>query len=174
MDEPNLFSQKEIDKFRRIKKAKDFVRTKTLLERDPIEPKRINTLIDIGNKMRMEQNKAEKKYEDKIYEINKKGIELARQYTLADSKKIKKEDKIMRLADIIGIGKTGGDEDKKQMKNKHIYYAKKYKIPFDECGVRCTYDDLLKAIRRYEESNLEKIMKDGYDKKTGELGMYIQ
>jgi hypothetical protein len=174
MDEANLFSQEEIDKFRRTRKPKDIVRTKALLERDPIEPKRMNTLIDIGNRVRMEQNKAEKIYEDKLYEIRKKGIELARQYKLADAKKIKKEDKIMRPTDVIGIGKTGGMEDKTEIKNKHLHYAKKYKIPFEENGLRRTYDDLLKAIRRYEEANIYHIMKAGHDKKTGELGMFIQ
>jgi len=174
MDEPNLFSQEEIDKFRRTRKPKDVVRTKALLERQPIEPKKMKPLIEIGRRLQMEQDKAQRQYEDKLYEIRKKGIELARQYKLKDAKKTKEEEKIMRPSDIIGIGKTGGKEDKKEVKNKHLHYAKKYGIPFEKDGVRRTYEDLLRAIKAYEEANIYNIIKRGLDSKTGEYGMYIQ
>lgn len=173
MDEIDLFTQEEIDKFRRTRKPKDIVKTKALLERDPIEPKRSKTLLEIGKRIQLEQDKAEKQYEEKLYQIRKKGIDLMRQYK--SKKDIKKEQKIMRPSDIIGIGKTGtADEDKPEIKNKHIHYAKKYGIPFEVAGVKRTYDDLLKAIRAYEEANLYNIMRMGLDKKTKEYGMYIQ
>lgn len=174
MDEVDLFSQEEIDKFRRTRKPKDIVKTKALLDREPIEPKKMKPLIEIGKQIRAEQNKAQMQYENKLYEIRKKGIELARQYKLADKKKMKAEEKIMRPSDIIGIGKTGGKEDKPDVKNKHIHYAKKYKIPFEAEGVKRTYEEMLRAIKAYEEANIYNIIKRGIDPKTKEYGMYIQ
>lgn len=172
MDNPDLLSQSQIDKFRRTRKPKDIVRTKSLLEREPIEPKVKVTLLDIGERIQREQDKAEKVFEEKLKTIRQEGLKLARQYRTA--KDIKKEEKIMKPSDIIGIGKTGGKEDKKEIKNKHIHYAKKYGIPFEVDGVRRTYEDLLRAIKAYEEANIYNIIRSGYDKKTEEYGMYIQ
>jgi hypothetical protein len=173
MDEIDLFTSEDIDKFRRTRRAKDIVRTKALLEREPINPKRSITLIEVGKRIKLEQDKAHRQYEEKIKTIRQKGIETARQYRT--SKEVKKEQKIMRPSDIIGVGKTGiADEDKPKVKDKHIHYAKKYGIPFEVNGYRRTYEDLLKAIKAYEESNINNIMKKGLDKKTKEYGMYIE
>jgi len=173
MDETDLFSSADIDRFRRSRKPKDIVVTKALLERKPIEPKVNKTLIEIGQRVRAEQDKAEKVFEEKLKRIREEGIKLARQYRTR--KDVKKTEKIMRPSDIIGVGKTGkADEDKPEVKNKHIHYAKKYGIPFEVNGIRRTYEDLLRAIRAYEETNIYNIMRVGVDSKTKEYGMYIQ
>ena len=52
MDEVNLFSQEEIDKFRRTRKPKDIVNTKPLLERKPIDNKKPITLFEIGKRIK--------------------------------------------------------------------------------------------------------------------------
>jgi len=173
MEETDLFVKDEIDRFRRSRKPKDLVMTKSLLEREPIEPKTKKTLLEIGKRLQAEQDKAEKQYEEKLQTIRRKGIELMKRYRT--DKDLKKDEKIMRPSDVIGVGKTGSkEEDKPDIKNKHLHYAKKYGIPFETDGYRRTYEDLLKAIRRFEEANIYDIMRKGLDKRTKEYGMFIQ
>jgi hypothetical protein len=173
MDELDLFSSDDINKFRQTRKPKDVVRTKALIDREPIQPKRSKTLLEVAQRIKLDQDKAEKQYMEKLEAIRRKGIILARQYRT--SKEDKKEKKIMRPSDIIGVGKTGlADEDKPKVKDKHIHYAKKYGIPYEVGGYRRTYEDLLRAIRAFEEANVNNIMRAGLDKKTKEYGMYIE
>lgn len=53
------------------------------------------------------------------------------------------------------------------------YYAKKYKIQLHKDGHKKTARELALDIHKYEMRNINRIVKKGIDKNTGQLGMYI-
>lgn len=180
MDESDFFTSEDIDKFRRTRRPRDVVKTKSLLEKGPRDTDTPKTLFEIGRRIEMEQDKAEKKYLEKLSKIQEQGLKYAKLMKGAKVKKedgeqvleLKKHEKIMRPSETIGIGRTSAPTSE-PMKDKHIHYAKKYGIAFMQEGQRRTYEDLLRAIHKYEMSNLEWIMSQGKDKKTKEYGMFI-
>mgnify|MGYP003334738381 CR=1 FL=1 len=58
--------------------------------------------------------------------------------------------------------------------SKIIYYAEKYRIPFNKFGFKKTFKELSKDIREYERKYLKRILSSGEDNKYDEYGMYIR
>jgi hypothetical protein len=62
---------------------------------------------------------------------------------------------------------------KEKALKKYWYYAKKYKINMHKDGRTKTPIELAKKIHEYELKNAKKLIRNGYDKNTGEIGMYL-
>jgi hypothetical protein len=110
-------------------------------------------------------------------ELEKKYKEVLNTLLKNEKRKLKKNalgEYVQPQLDIIGSKEYEPKETAKEIQyKKYWYYAKKYKIPLFKEGHKKTPKELAKAIHSFEMRNIKKLVVDGIDDNTGEIGMYI-
>jgi hypothetical protein len=82
-------------------------------------------------------------------------------------------DYVQPKTEIIGALEYDPSTDRERMMKKYDYYARKYKIPLLIEGKKRTMKEIASDIHKYEMKNIKKLMRQGIDINTKEIGMYI-
>lgn len=163
------YNKEDIDTFRRRQVPKPTIKVEPMLNRNKKELT-VKTLSERVKDIQEQHDKAERDYIKRIEDIRRVGIKQMKNYELPSD--VNKRKKITKLIDMIGVGKTGADEIQ-SIGNKHIYYSKKYGIPFKSEGITKSYDQILRDIDNFEKRNIQHIVKRGLDPKTKEYGLFL-
>lgn len=133
---------------------------KTLLDIGKEKKTEAKTLLDIGKEEKLEKpTMLEERIETDFLKLYKRKKHIPARFVEEKNYQVEEKDE---------------KEFPVAKASKIVYYAEKYRIPFNKFGFKKTFKELSKDIQEYEKKNFKRILSYGEDNKYDEYGMYIR